>query len=217
MSTFIEFKNNLERGHMSNAYTYRVESGEMTKFEDFAWQFATMFTPLQNLDISNGIPDVIEPNIEFEQYQLDYYNTTLEKLLEPNSTYPKECYDEYVRDNTPPERDSQNKECAVDNYKSMIDKVESWKPDGTNPVSMKEYMLKSLVESMEFDTQEDFTSRTELKSFEEYIERMIKRFRENIVNYQEDILNEIQKAKKHTEILQKIKTNIKLHSNKVDA
>lgn len=200
---------------MATGFTYKVESGEMTRFDEFALQYATLFTPFQNLDIRNGVPDVIEPDISYVQDCLEICKVALEKMLRSDNIYAAKRYNAYIADIELLGR-KQDNERNIANYHSMLTKVENWQPDVGVHFKMKESMISSLKESMEFDYIE-LHPTTKIMKFEEYVENEIKTLRADIAVYEEDIKAEIQEAEANNKLLQKLKASIKSHSNKVDA
>lgn len=195
---------------MPTGYTAGVADGTVTEFSAFALQCARAFGALIDMrdEPANApIPDKFEPS--------DYHSKELAKALlqqhelkslgiaetedRAKAAYEAETgyYEQRVRE-----------AAAQDHrYLSMIYEVEKWQPPTLEHVELKNFMLKQLKDSRDFDSY-TYTPPVPLTGSEWITEQLGKASR-NIEYHTEQMLKDRERCAQRSAWVQQLKTSLK--------
>lgn len=147
---------------MSTGYTHLVSEGKIS-FEKFVLSCARgmgycimqrdddMSVPPKLQSIDNSYDSDRLKELFREKDKLN--NLSDKEILEKERASIKTSIDSYIKY-------KKEREVQEVNYKEMIKKVEDWSPPTSEHNSLKEFMLKQLRESLEFDCNGDYWSRS---------------------------------------------------------
>lgn len=141
---------------MPTGYTSPLYEGKEISFEQFALRCARNFGALvmmRDEPLDAPIPERFEPDEfyrkEYERCKKEYddfiNNPPSEKELEA------EYEDRVAKSNSDFQRQQEERRLLGDRYENMVSKVLAWNPPTEEHVSLKEFMLSQLRESMEWD------------------------------------------------------------------
>ena len=138
---------------MPSGYTAPVRDGEVVELDDFVLKCARAFGAciMQRDDPIDDAPKMEEVS--------DYHSNALKKAEKELAQLKVKSRDELLQDFFAAQRaalesyekDLKEKSQAELRYRSMIEKVEGWQPPSPDHEGLKEFMLKQLNDSIEWD------------------------------------------------------------------
>lgn len=178
---------------MPTGYTSDVKDGNVNQLKEYMLRCARQFGALVHMredDSSEikyrGVSDyhLIQLNESYDKLKQleDMTDEEIQKEID-------ESYEDMIRTrNRMSERNRKTKE----RYLNMIDKVEQWISPTENHLNLKEFALKQLKDSLEFDCNDSY-EKLEIKkeTISEYKNEHIKYYLNKIKNHSDLYLKEI--------------------------
>lgn len=187
---------------MPTGYTNKVQTGEMTKLEDFIMQF------IRDKEFK-----------EVSTYHLDKLNESQEEYCKFNKLsddeIKKEIDEYYDMENECRRKYNKRTSNEKQNYLDMIDKLNKWHP-GDEYMELKTYGLKQLEESIEWDCISIYTKELEKPSIKEYKENVNKGLLWDIEYHSRKYSEEVARVKKHNEYLRGLFEEFKQFEEKLN-
>lgn len=141
---------------MPTGYTSPLYEGKEISFEQFALRCARNFGALvmmRDEPLDAPIPEKFEPD-EFLRKEYERCKKEYDDFIN-NPPSEKELEAEYearvAKSNSDFQRQQEERRLLGDRYENMVSKVLAWNPPTKEHVSLKEFMLSQLRESMEWD------------------------------------------------------------------
>ncbi len=158
---------------MPTGYTQIVAENEKFTFPEFAMRCARNFGALMNMrgePLDAPIPEKFEIA---EHYQKDYESAkaAYDKFIANPPTYEEleKQYEEYITKETVRRVEiSEEKDIKCRRYNAMLQKVVGWQPPTPEHAGLKEFMIKQLHDSIEFDCSEYVSPLPEKEEWIEY-------------------------------------------------
>lgn len=174
---------------MPTGYTAGVQEGTVTEFKDFATTVSRAFGA-RIMERDNSWDAPYEPR-QLEGYYVESFSKAVDKLNELVKVMPEEWADRFEasQQETDKSVEDQNAKRVAEKerYEAMLNKVQLWKPPTDEHVKFKEFMVKQLEESIEFDCKEYTPWEPAEKTVNEYRAAEIASARKNIESYSEQI------------------------------
>jgi hypothetical protein len=146
---------------MATGYTYKVETGEVTSFTDFALDCISAFVRNEGNEpfSRKNLPTPIDVKGYLQSYKDEAADATYEftaamEMTETEATEAaQEAYERSVKERTATLKTFTEQNAR---YQAMIDKVVAWVPPTPLHVRMKDFMIEQLKSSM---TSEDYLNK----------------------------------------------------------
>lgn len=145
---------------MPTGYTHDVQTGDITKFGDFAMSCAKAFgacISLRDEPQGSPIPMKLEAETSYHDKELARAKATLVEVSKLNNS---ECDEraakehlEAVSAHTSRQRD---RETGKQRYEAMLLKVKGWAPPTEGHTELKEFMAAQLTDSIRFDCSSEY-------------------------------------------------------------
>lgn len=174
---------------MPTGYTSKVYEGENVSAEDFILTCARAFgayIEFREESLSKAAPDKFEPNKHYLN-QLEKAKSKLEALKTISQEEVLETIEKNYIETLKRNKERYEEKLALKHrYETLLEEVRKWIPPTPEHVNLKEFCIKQLEESIEFDcsyvnrySEEVVTKETPeewLKTEEEFIQRDISYF-----------------------------------------
>jgi hypothetical protein len=138
---------------MPTGYTAEVQDGEITSFKKFALQCARAFGACITLRDSPMSDDI--PEFKVDPYHSKMIHSTKEKIAEIESMTPEQCdeaaHKEFLKREEDLKESIAKDALEYQRYKKMLAKAKRWQPPTSEHKGLKDFMVKQLEESIEFD------------------------------------------------------------------
>lgn len=196
---------------MPTGYTCGVQNGEATELKDYILQCARNFGAcihMRDEDFKNK-PKLREVN-DYYLKQLERANKELEEYkLKTDEDFYQEMIKTYKRRKEEKENYLKEKEIHKQRYSEMLEKVKNWKPPTEDHIKLREFAIKQLECSIDFDCGcSSWLEPTPMPTLEEYkqielncIVNSIKRYSES---YQAEVENTIKANKWITDLYESL-------------
>ena len=140
---------------MPTGYTHDVQTGKITKFEDFAMQCARAFGALILMrDLPGGapIPERFEADTKYHDEALADARAKLAKFTDASDEDIQQWAEADWTDRLNRYADQKaDRANGRANYEAMLAKVEAWTPPTPDHEEMKSFMIDQLTGSIKFD------------------------------------------------------------------
>lgn len=197
---------------MPTGYTYKVVSGEMVDFSEFALDCARAFGALITMrDEPAGapIPEEIEPECSYNEKRLAESKA---RLAELNAMTPDEmlsaCENAYataMASHDKYEADGDEEDRRLD---AMLEKVSAWTPPTANHVEMKKFMIEQLTISKRGSYR---SPKPEILAPSDWHEAEVKKAMKDVTYHAGEVAAEIERAKGRTEWLRVLRSSLSSH------
>lgn len=187
---------------MPTGYTHNVQTGEITTLKEYALQCARAFgacVTLRDEAIPSEIPH-FEPDTKFYDEKLIEAEKLRDFLWRDYSENPevesqlKEKYSEYCNKIKASNiRYLEQDSITLNNYNSMLSKVIAWDAPTQDHKNLKDFMIKQLKESIQFDVY-GLDALQEPKSFEKWLDDERNYVLEDTARYKKEIAGEIERV-----------------------
>jgi len=148
---------------MPTGYTASVQDGTITTLQEYALSCARAFgatITMRDEPADAVIPDEFEPS----PYHKDAIVTAKAKIdawFDMTDLQRDEAYGEYCLQVTKDyEATIEKAQGYRDNYEAMLEKVEAWEAPTADHTNFRDFMLKQLRESIDFDCSTTHTKST---------------------------------------------------------
>lgn len=139
---------------MPTGYTSDVANGEMADVEDFILTCARAFgaTIMQRDEPASERPKLVEPHTDYHDKALKNARDLLDRARGwTDEQADRLAADAYTSGMARWKESQAEKEATRARYETMAEKVRQWEPPTPDHVGLKDFMLKQLQESIEFD------------------------------------------------------------------
>jgi len=197
---------------MPTGYTAGVQSGEVTEFSDFAMSCARAFgacIDMRDDPADKEIPYHFEPSNYYAE-QIEEHEKELNKLQsmtadEIELAAKKEYESELQKQK---ELLAERKEQLI-RYDVMLKKARAWTPPTKDHEHFKEFMVKQLTDSIEFDCTYDIPDPKPIEPHEWFLAQ-IEYHEDAIARYKEDEQKEIERVKGRNKWLRDLRKSLNL-------
>lgn len=201
---------------MASGYTADIYEGKNVTLKDFMLRCARAFgacVMMRDEPLSTPIPERFEPDdyhlkqIERIEKELKELNDNPKTQEEWEEAYQK-AYDEEI--NYYMERKFQKAKLKL-RYENMISAVSNWEPPTKDHVDLKEFALKQLKESLDFDTRSlpfQYPEKEEWIASERSGDMLLK----SLAYHKESYANEIEACKKRTQWIKDLRDSLEDNS-----
>jgi hypothetical protein len=174
---------------MPTGYTTDIYNGKEVTFKDFALNCARAFGACV---MQRDDPAGEKPKIQPEE---SYHTKALKKL----STFKKPSkkqFETFIKRSIADNKEIINKNKALEKaYSEMIEKAAKWTPPTTEHEALKDFMIKQLVESKQWDCGLDHYENQLVSlsamTYNDYIEKKRKEYTFNCKYHEEHLIKEI--------------------------
>lgn len=183
---------------MATGYTAGVVDGTMTDFPTFALQCARAFGAcvMQRDDPPNDPPKPREVAAYYNE-ALQRAEDELEQLAQmTDAQVAVACEQKYQQDTELYERSQRKAREARERIDAMLVAVRGWRPPTPEHVGLRDFMLKQLTGTREFDG-EPWGSPPQLRTTSEYV-RLERERRRKAVEYARQLLTDEQQRAKES-------------------
>jgi len=194
---------------MPNGYTHNISKG--ITFKEFALDCSRAFGALihmRDMPHDAEIPDEIKPNIEYYDKNIDDSKKELDKISKMSIDEKKKIFNTYLRKvKKENEKRVEETNSLKEKYVNILEKVKSWMPPTKDHIGLKDFMIKQITSSIDFDCDRIY-QETVFESCEEYFEEKVNSCKHNIEFYTKGKEKEIDGCKKRTEWIQALKKSL---------
>ena len=191
---------------MPTGYTTDIYNGKKVAFKDFALNCARAFGAcVMQRDDPAGEKPKIQPE--------ESYHTKALKRLGKFKKPSKKQFETFIKRSIADNKEIINKKKALEKaYAQMIEQVAKWTPPTTEHEGLKDFMLKQLVESEQWDCGVDHYE-SELVSlsamtYEDYIEEKKQRYINNCKYHEEHLIKDIDLIKQRNKWIQDLQNSL---------
>lgn len=196
---------------MPTGYTVKIKDG--ISFEEFALECARAFGACATMrDTNNEIPKEFFPN----PYHANRLAEALEELRVldnlSETEIAAEAEFEYLEQKEQNKKNIKEKNELKRQYEEMLGRVLSWNPPTEDHIRLKEFMIKQIEESIDFDCY----ISPEKESYEDEVWKpanWFSRKRKNIVHdikyHQDELVKEIMRVKERNRWLVDLRNSLK--------
>ena len=174
---------------MPSGYTSDIYNGKEVTFKDFALGCARAFGAcvMQRDDPADEKPKIMPE---------ESYHTEELKKLKKFKKPTKAQFESYVKKTIADNKEIINKKKALEKaYSEMIEKAAKWTPPTTEHEALKDFMIKQLVESKQWDCGIDHYESElvslSIMTYEDYIEEKKQRYINNCKYHEEHLIKDI--------------------------
>lgn len=179
---------------MPTGYTHAVQEGKITELKPFVLQCARAMGALIMMrdDSSDAeIPQKFEPSTEYHDEKIKNAQADIVMLA---GLSPEDCQDKANEEySVAVERWNTRRAERLEHFKrytAMIEKVKSWNPP-QQLLSLKDFMLDQLNDSVRFDCSDQFDDKPEEKTGAEWFEAKSKSVARDIEYHSKERAKEI--------------------------
>jgi hypothetical protein len=197
---------------MPTGYTDYIKDG--ITFQQFALRCARAFgacVEMRDSDMDEPIPDEFKPSDyhtnalkEANKNLAKYKSMTIEKATaESKIAYARELNERNIH------MEENNKQIKL--YEDMLVKVKKWIPPTPEHVELKEFMIKQIEGSIEFDGMGDYYKNNPVIKLtpEEWIRQGMKEVLEDIEYHTEELEKEIQRTNSRNNWIRNLRDSLK--------
>ncbi|MGN7324849.1 hypothetical protein ACTHPT_14365 [Bacillus altitudinis] len=194
---------------MPTGYTSEIYHGEAVSPKEYIMKCARAFgatVSMREEPLSTEIPQ-FEPS-SFYQNALNTELKTLDRYLNMSlEEAAVEVENQYQTKLLQHNKDVEARKHLLKRYKDTLDAVEQWSPPTKEHCDLKKFAIDQLKRSIEADC-EGFSRTVVKEDPKEYLEVRIDKINENIERYKEMHQEEIDKANKRNEWVNKLKESL---------
>lgn len=196
---------------MPTGYTHGVQTGAITKFDDFAWQCARAFGALVLLrdDMDAPIPEEFQPS-DYHAKAIEAARAELVRLEamtpEDANAEARRLYEQSAREY---EGRVERKAAERHRYEAMLDKVRAWVPPSSDHVGMKDFMIKQLVESIDFDCNGTYDGRMKFQTGDEWRASAIKEARRSVEYHAAEHAKEVERTESRNRWIKQLRESLR--------
>ena len=191
---------------MPTGYTTDIYNGKDVSFKDFALNCARAFGAcVMQRDDPAGEKPKVQP--------VESYHTKALKKLGKFKKPSKKQFETFIKRSIADNKKIINKKKTLENaYSKMIYKATIWTPPTTEHEALKDFMIKQLVESKQWDCGLDHYE-SELVSlsvmtYEDYIERQKQMYINNCKYHEEHLIKEIALIKQRNKWIEDLQNSL---------
>ncbi len=180
---------------MPTGLTYKIYDGDNMSLKDFALACAKHFVNCDGDDLPHDNPPVFEVPDYYKNeiiILLDELKKWLEALQHPQD-FQKQLDDEYQKHMEENKAYEKQRTERKNRYLIMLNKTNSWNPP-TDLLPLKEFMVKQLNESMDFDCSPCELYTTKKMTPLEWIQNKIEFTLDNLRFYTRNYKNKMEKT-----------------------
>lgn len=199
---------------MPTGYTAAVQSGKVTKFEDFAMQCARAFGALVTMrdDAHDAeIPDCFEPSTDYHDRALREAHETLQKV---EGMTDRECArrakEDYERASEQWAGREEKRATERARYEAMLERVRLWNPPTPEHAGLRRFMETQLMESIEFDCEMGSDDHPSLQTGHEWRMAEIAGAEWAIAYHSRERAKEIERTNERNEWLSRLRSSLGL-------
>lgn len=195
---------------MPSGYTAKIYNGEEVTGKEFVIQCARAFGA--TIMMKDEPMDKPIPEFEPDNYYLKSLKNEKEKLLkfqrmtteeaqvELDSRYEKSQKEYYESIKKYSELESR--------YTRTLREVEAWQPPSAEHIHLKEYAIDQLKSSIENDCNTKYLRLPEREDAKTWLSDMIEHYQKNIIRYQKDWENEVQRTEERNQWIRQLKESL---------
>jgi hypothetical protein len=191
---------------MPTGYTTDIYNGKDVSFKDFALNCARAFGAcVMQRDDPAGEKPKVQP--------VESYHTKALKKLGKFKKPSKKQFETFIKRSIADNKKIINKKKTLENaYSKMIYKATIWTPPTTEHEALKDFMIKQLVESKQWDCGLDHYE-SELVSlsvmtYEDYIERQKQMYINNCKYHEEHLIKDIDLIKQRNKWIEDLQNSL---------
>ena len=184
---------------MATGYTHDIREGKLTEFKDFALQCARAVGACihQRDDDASDLPKKREISdhhlkelINTEKEHQHFLSLTDEEILRMGKVqYENECKDRIKR--------QAQRQVYKERYLNMLESVDNWTPPSDDHLDYKEFMIRQLTDSLEWDCKDrDDTLPVPREDVEELKKEEMERYRWSYKYHTEGYQKECESVKR---------------------
>lgn len=194
---------------MPTGYTASISEG--ISFKNFVLQCSRAFGALIEMrddPMDAEIPDEFPPS----NYHIDEVSELKKRLsfIEGLSLEEahKECEDEYISELGDYNKTISDKNELKEKYNIMLNEVNSWTPPTDEHKGLKDFMVKQITESIDWDCKV-YSKRPTPKNAELWIAEQKESILKDIVYHETEYEKEVKRCKDRSEWVRKLKISLK--------
>lgn len=202
---------------MPTGYTANVQNGSVVTLKDYASLCARAFTPLIELrdePLTPELPDEIKTNTTYTEKRIE---EDTQKLAEVRAWTEEEANNKaieaYVTEKQRILGILDESRIQTNRYETMLAKVREWQPPSEDHISLKNFMINQLLDSIQHDSMEDYYGKAlkELKPMDgsKYREIMIETYTDSLAYHEEHLAKIITRTTERNKWLQQLKESLK--------
>lgn len=197
---------------MPTGYTAAVSDGKVTTLRQFAMDCArAMGACIMLRDEPGGgdrIPEKFEPS-DYHAKALAAAHAELDRLRAmSDDEASQEASAEHVKKDADEARYAANRSETRDRYERMAALVRAWEPPTKDHVGLKSFMLRQLLESVEFDCAEYPRPQVVRLSGRQWRELKIERAEKDIAYHAKEHEAEVRRATERTEWVRALRASL---------
>lgn len=197
---------------MPTKYTELVQTGQVTKLEDFALRCARNFVvSMRGGSLDSPIPLEFKPDVEKDLRKIEKYKQRISETEQWTEEYAaqlaQKAYDKTVVERA---REKEEYRQTMLNYSAMMFKVDKWQPPTPHHQELRQFMLTQLVNSVDFDCNysDDYWQVPPAKSGAQYKADELGRLRREIQYLTDSIEQKRRRAAEATEWLKQLRQSL---------
>lgn len=186
---------------MPTGYTCDVQNGKITEFKDFALKCARAFGA--NIMMRDDPMDAPIKEYEPSSYHKEALEKAEKRLPEVQEMSPQECEEQAEKEYT--EAKERNEKYISEaneqreRYEQMLEKVRSWIPPTSEHQGLKEFMIKQLTDSIEWDCSTEYYTNPERKTGEQWRKDQIDSLKHDIEYHSKHHAEEVDRTNSRNE------------------
>lgn len=193
---------------MPTGYTAKIAEG--ISFPEFAMSCARAFGALITLRDSPDapIPDKFKPDY-FYKKELYAAEDELRNVFNMTNAEADAAALKEYEDSERTRIELNNKDAALlFKYKTMLYEVMKWEPPSQDHIDLKQFMIKQIRDSINFDCGHDYNPAQQM-SGSEWRRKRIDSLREKILRYTAEFGDEVERVNKRNKWLKELRDSLK--------
>jgi hypothetical protein len=197
---------------MPTGYTSDIKQG--ITFEQFALNCARAFGACLSLRDLPGGGDVIPQSFEPSDYHLKKIDDLKKKLDEFRNMDVSDAYKSWsTYCNAEIDRRQRNLEEStrlIESYNKMLDQVKNWQPPTDDHIVLKEFMITQIEESIRFDDDSEYYSRSwEKPTCRDWMLSTLRDIEGDIAYHEERYQHDVAIAERNTKWIKYLRSSLK--------
>ena len=197
---------------MPTGYTLDLYDGKDITFEEFVLKCARAFGALIDMrdePMDAPIPERFEPS-DHHLKELEKAKRRLKEIRKWNEEKAEQEAERAYREALKERKEFIKKNKLIrKRYEDMLSKVQKWKPPTIEHVSLKQFMIQQLLESIEFDCF--VPEMPQRLSGEEYREQQIKKALSDIEYHEKEYAEEVNRVYEKNKWLLLLRESLKIN------